>query len=74
MLFRSTEPRGALTAQEMLIARLAREGLSNPEIATRLFLSPRTVQFHLGKVFSKLGIRKRGQLAGALPAGDRVAQ
>ena len=65
---RTVEPRGELTAQEMQIARLAREGLSNPEIATRLFLSPRTVQFHLGKVFSKLGIRKRGELAGVLPA------
>jgi DNA-binding NarL/FixJ family response regulator len=52
-----------LTAQEALVARLAREGLSNPEIGTRLFISSRTpVQYHLGKVFTKLGISSRRQL------------
>ena len=56
-----------LTAQEAQIARLAREGLSNPEIGTRLFLSPRTVQYHLGNVFAKLGITSRSQLSHALP-------
>jgi DNA-binding CsgD family transcriptional regulator len=55
-----------LTAQEAQIARLAADGLSNPEIGTRLFLSPRTVQYHLGKVFTKLGITSRGQLSRAL--------
>jgi DNA-binding CsgD family transcriptional regulator len=56
-----------LTAQEEQVARLARDGLSNPQIGTRLFLSARTVQYHLGKVFTKLGITSRSQLAHALP-------
>ena len=56
-----------LTAQEAQIARLARDGLSNPEIGARLFLSPRTVQYHLGNVFTKLGITSRTHLSHALP-------
>jgi DNA-binding CsgD family transcriptional regulator/tetratricopeptide (TPR) repeat protein len=67
---RSVETRDELTAQESRIAQLAREGLSNPEIGARLFLSPRTVEWHLRKVFAKLGIRSRGELANALPSFD----
>jgi DNA-binding NarL/FixJ family response regulator len=57
-----------LTAQETRVARLARDGLSNPEIGSRLFLSARTVQYHLSKVFTKLGISSRSQLDQVLPA------
>ena len=56
-----------LTGQEAHIARLAREGLSNPEIGTRLFISARTVQYHLGNIFAKLGIASRSQLSQVLP-------
>jgi len=62
---------GELTAQEAQIARLARDGLSNPEIGTQLYLSPRTVEWHLRNVFSKLGISSRRQLRGALPDAGR---
>ena len=56
-----------LTAQEAQIARLVRDGLSNPEISTRLYISPRTVEWHLGNVFTKLDLRSRRQLRGVLP-------
>jgi DNA-binding CsgD family transcriptional regulator len=62
---RTAEPTDELTAQEYQIARLAREGYSNPEIGTRLFISPRTVEWHLRKVFGKVGVTSRRQLRDA---------
>jgi DNA-binding CsgD family transcriptional regulator len=69
---RTMETRDDLTAQERQIAELARDGLSNPEIGSRLFLSPRTVEWHLRKVFGKLGIRSRHELADALVRSELV--
>ena len=68
---RRVENTGELTAQEAQIARLARDGLSNPEISTQLFLSPRTIEWHLRKIFGKLDISSRKQLRGALPDAGR---
>ena len=65
---RAADRRDDLTAQERQIARLARDGLSNPEIGARLFLSPRTVEWHLRNVFNKLDIRSRRDLANVLPS------
>jgi len=67
---RRVESRDELTPQEWQIASLARDGLSNPEIGERLFLSPRTVEWHLKKVFIKLGIKSRMGLHDTLPARD----
>jgi DNA-binding CsgD family transcriptional regulator len=58
----TAEASKALTAQEAQVAQMARDGLSSPEIGARLFISSRTVQYHLGKVFTKLGISSRSQL------------
>jgi DNA-binding CsgD family transcriptional regulator len=63
---RVPETRTDLTAQEAQIATLARDGSSNSEIAAMLFVSPRTVEWHLRKVFTKLGISRRQQLRAAL--------
>jgi DNA-binding NarL/FixJ family response regulator len=69
---RVPEARDQLTAQELQIAQLAAEGLSNREIGQRLYLSHRTVSTHLYRVFPKLGITSRGELAAALaPPLDR---
>src|ERR1700733_15833762 len=63
---RTVESLDELTPQEVQVARLAAEGQPNPEIAAQLFLSPRTVEWHLTKMFGKLGISSRKELRSAL--------
>ena len=71
---RTPDTRGQLTAQETQIAELAREGRSNPDIGAQLFISPRTVEYHLHKVFTKLEISSRNELQRVLPSEAREAQ
>jgi len=68
---RTVATRDELTPQEEQIARLVRDGLTTPDIGAMLFLSPRTVEWHLRKVFMKLGISSRRQLKDALPEANR---
>ena len=67
---RTPEAPDELTAQERQVARLAREGLSNAEIGARLFISPRTVEWHLRKAYAKLGVRSRRELSQALRGSE----
>ena len=71
---RSAETRDRLTPQEEQIARLARDGRTSPEIGAELFLSARTVEWHLGKVFTKLGIGSRRELHAALDSRGKQDQ
>jgi DNA-binding CsgD family transcriptional regulator len=68
---RTADTREHLTAQEAQIGRLVAAGHTNPEIGAQLFISPRTVEYHVGKVFAKLDISSRKELSQVLPDADR---
>jgi len=63
---RTADSAERLTAQETQIARLVVEGRTNPEVAAALFISPRTVEWHLRRIFAKVGVRSRRELGRAL--------